>query len=51
VRPGTLYVPKGAWLASSPAGISANGLLPGHQEPAIGGACYYDCSVDIRRAG
>jgi anaerobic selenocysteine-containing dehydrogenase len=51
VRPGTLYVPKGAWIADSPTGLTANALLPGLREPAIGGACYYDCSVDIRRAG
>ncbi|WOJ98005.1 molybdopterin-dependent oxidoreductase [Congregibacter brevis] len=48
VRPGTLYVPKGAWIADSPTGYTVNALLPGHQESAIGGACYYDCGVDIR---
>lgn len=48
VRPGTLFVPKGAWIADSPTGNTVNALLPGHQESAIGGACYYDCSVDIR---
>ena len=48
VRPGTLYVPKGAWIAESPTGLTVNALLPGHQESAIGGACYYDCSVDVR---
>lgn len=50
VRRGTLYLPKGAWLHSSPSGVSANALIPGHQEAAIGGACYYDCSVDVRSA-
>lgn len=50
VRPGTLYVPKGAWIESSPTGCTANALLPGHQEAAIGGACYYDCAVDVRLA-
>ncbi|MFT4769609.1 MAG: anaerobic selenocysteine-containing dehydrogenase [Glaciecola sp.] len=49
VRPGTLYIPKGAWIDGSPTGFTANALLPGHQEAAIGGACYYDCAVDIRR--
>jgi hypothetical protein len=24
--------------------------LAGHKEPAIGGACYYDCRVDLRKA-
>ncbi|WOJ91911.1 molybdopterin-dependent oxidoreductase [Congregibacter variabilis] len=50
VRPGTLFVPKGAWIADSPTGVTVNALLPGHQESAIGGACYYDCGVDIRPA-
>jgi anaerobic selenocysteine-containing dehydrogenase len=50
VRPGTLFVPKGAWIADSPTGVTVNALLPGHQESAIGGACYYDCGVDIRLA-
>jgi anaerobic selenocysteine-containing dehydrogenase len=49
VRPGTLFVPKGAWLKDSPTGMTVNALIPGHQEGAIGGACYYDCSVDLRR--
>lgn len=48
VRRGTLFVPKGAWIADSPTGNTVNALLPGHQESAIGGACYYDCGVDIR---
>jgi anaerobic selenocysteine-containing dehydrogenase len=50
VRRGTLYVPKGAWIADSPTGNTVNALIPGHRETAIGGACYYDCSVDMRRA-
>jgi anaerobic selenocysteine-containing dehydrogenase len=50
VRPGTLFVPKGAWLASVRGDGTANALIPGHQEAAIGGACYYDCSVDLRPA-
>jgi anaerobic selenocysteine-containing dehydrogenase len=48
VRPGTLFVPKGAWIADSPTGNTVNALLSGHKEPAIGGACYYDCRVDLR---
>lgn len=50
VRPGTLFVPKGAWLASARGDGTVNALIPGHQEAAIGGACYYDCSVDVRPA-
>ncbi len=48
VRPGTLFVPKGAWITDSPTGNTINALIPGHQEAAIGGACYYDCTVDLR---
>jgi anaerobic selenocysteine-containing dehydrogenase len=50
VRRGTLYVPKGAWLADRGDGTTVNALIPGHQEDLIGGACYYDCAVDLRRA-
>ncbi len=50
VRPGTLFVPKGAWIADSPTGNTANALIPGDREAAIGGACYYDCTVDLRPA-
>lgn len=50
VRRGTLYVPKGAWMSDSGDIGTINALIPGHQEAAIGGACYYDCSVDIRPA-
>jgi len=49
MRRGTLYLPKGAWIGDAPTGATANALIPGHQEGAIGGACYYDCSVDLRR--
>jgi anaerobic selenocysteine-containing dehydrogenase len=51
VRRGTLFVPKGAWIADSPTGNTVNALLSGHKEPAIGGACYYDCRVDLRAVG
>ncbi|MEE4279872.1 MAG: molybdopterin-dependent oxidoreductase [Halieaceae bacterium] len=50
VRRGTLYVPKGAWLSSACGDGTINALIPGHKEAAIGGACYYDCSVDLRPA-
>ncbi|MEM9388320.1 MAG: molybdopterin-dependent oxidoreductase [Pseudomonadota bacterium] len=50
VRPGTLYVPKGAWIADSPSGNTVNALLEDEREPAVGGACYYDCQVDLRLA-
>ncbi len=48
VRPGTLYVPKGAWLRGSPTGQTVNALIPGHKSDLHDGACYYDCSVDIQ---
>lgn len=47
IRSGTLYLPKGAWLRDSSTGITANGLIPGHKADLAGGACYYDCTVDI----
>ncbi|GAB5413033.1 MAG: molybdopterin oxidoreductase family protein [Congregibacter sp.] len=50
VRRGTIFVPKGAWIRDQENPFTVNALLPGHQEPLIGGACYYDCCVDIRPA-
>jgi anaerobic selenocysteine-containing dehydrogenase len=50
VRIGTVYVPKGAWLSDSPTGQTVNALIPGHRADLGGGACYYDCTVDIRAA-
>jgi len=47
VRSGTVYVPKGAWLHSSTTGQTVNALIPGHKADIAGGACYYDCTVDI----
>jgi anaerobic selenocysteine-containing dehydrogenase len=50
VRPGTVFVPKGAWLVDSPTGQTVNALIPGHRADLAGGACYYDCTVDVRAA-
>lgn len=47
IRRGTLYVPKGAWMRDSSTGLTANGLIPGHKADLAGGACYYDCTVDV----
>ena len=47
IRPGTLYVPKGAWMRNSATGMTANALIPGDKADLAGGACYYDCTVDI----
>ncbi|PLW70175.1 molybdopterin-containing oxidoreductase family protein [Pseudohalioglobus lutimaris] len=46
-RPGTVFVPKGAWLRESASGQTVNALIPGHKADIAGGACYYDCTVDI----
>ena len=48
VRSGTLFVPKGAWIGESPTGQTINALIPGHKADLAGGACYYDCTVDVR---
>ena len=47
IRNGTVYVPKGAWMRDSATGLTANGLIPGHKADLAGGACYYDCTVDV----
>ena len=47
IRPGTLYVPKGAWRSQSSNGQTINALIPGHKADMAGGACYYDCQVDV----
>jgi len=49
VRLGTVYVPKGGWISSSLNGHTINALIPGHKADLAGGACYYDCTVDIQR--
>jgi len=51
VRRKTIFVPKGAWLKDSATGMTINALIPSDREPLIGGACYYDCTVDIQLAG
>ncbi|MFT6407671.1 MAG: anaerobic selenocysteine-containing dehydrogenase [Arenicella sp.] len=50
VKPGLLYVPKGAWLASSHSSLSVNALIPGHKADMADGACYNDTQVDIASA-
>jgi hypothetical protein len=42
-----LYVPKGAWFASSESGLSINALIPGHKADMADGACYNDAQVNI----
>jgi anaerobic selenocysteine-containing dehydrogenase len=50
VKPGLLYVAKGAWLASSQSSLSVNALIPGHKADMADGACYNDTQVDIASA-
>ena len=50
IRENTVYVPKGAWLDDADNAMTCNALIPGDREVAIGGACYYDCTVDITPA-
>lgn len=50
VEKGVAFVPKGAWLGDSVTGQSVNALIPGHKDGLVGGACYYDCEVDIQPA-
>ena len=47
VKPGLVYVPKGAWNADSESGITINALIPGHKADMADGACYNDAQVDI----
>ena len=47
IRPGTAYVPKGAWLRHSANDQTINALIPGHKADLAGGACYNDTRVDV----
>lgn len=47
VKPGTAYVPKGAWLLESGSNKTINALIPGHKADMADGACYNDTQVDI----
>ena len=50
VRPGVLYSPKGAWLATSPTGQTVNALIPSDIRTDIeDGACYNETFVDVAR--
>ncbi len=52
VRPGVLYSPKGAWLASSPTGQTVNALIPSDLRTDIeDGVCYNETFVEIERVG
>ncbi len=47
VKPGLLYVPKGAWCADSESNLSINALIPGSKADMGEGACYNDTQVDV----
>ena len=47
VKPGTAYVPKGAWLVESGSNNTINALIPGHKADMADGACYNDTQIDI----
>lgn len=47
VKPGLLYVPKGAWCADSESNLSINALIPGSKADMGDGACYNDTQVDV----
>lgn len=47
VRPGVVYVPKGAWCKTSSTGQTVNALIPGHRSDIGDGACYNDACVEV----
>lgn len=47
VKPGLLYVPKGAWCSDSESNLSINALIPGSKADMGEGACYNDTQVDV----
>ena len=47
VKPGVLYVPKGAWMSDSESNLTINALIPSHKADMADGACYNDTRVDI----
>jgi anaerobic selenocysteine-containing dehydrogenase len=47
LRPGVCAMPKGLWLRSVPAGLTANGFAPATTSDLAGGACFNDARVDV----
>lgn len=48
VRPGVLYSPKGAWVRTSPTGMTVNALIPTDMRADIeDGAVYNETFVDV----
>ncbi len=47
MRPGVCAMPKGLWLRSLPAGLTANGFAPATISDLAGGACFNDARVDV----
>ncbi len=50
VRPGVVYIPKGAWRHSSGNGQTATALCPPTVSVVAGGACFNDARVAVERA-
>lgn len=49
MQPGVVYVPKGAWLASSDTGVTVNALIAADSRcDLIDGAAYNDTFVNVR---
>jgi anaerobic selenocysteine-containing dehydrogenase len=49
VRPGVVFIPKGAWRHSSGNGQTATALCPATVNDVAGGACFNDARVALER--
>ena len=47
VRAGVVYCDKGAWLKTSPTGMTCNALVPSSRSDIADGACYNDTLVEV----
>jgi anaerobic selenocysteine-containing dehydrogenase len=47
VRPGVVWMPKGAWQRSSSNGATATALCPDDAQVVGGAACFNDARVEI----
>lgn len=48
VRPGVLFIPKGAWRTASANGQTATALCPATVNEVAGGACFNDARVGLQ---
>ena len=49
LRPGVVYMPKGAWQKSSRNGFTSTALCPAHVNEVGGGACFNDARVEVEK--